>query len=178
MGVMENDGCGPMMPCATSAPSIAPSNTLPSRRLFKSPINSSRTNVTPANGVLNAAASPAAAPVAAPTRRFCLGSPAMPASKEPVAPASCTHGPSRPRLLPPPIWSTPAMNFTHSTRKGTKPKFFQNAAFNCGIPLPAASGQKELSSQPEMSEVPKIKIRLLHRNVLVEQCDNRTTPAR
>ena len=54
------------------------SNTLPSRRLFKSSMISSSTNVIDASGVLNAAASPAAAPAAAGMRRFCFGSPNIP----------------------------------------------------------------------------------------------------
>ena len=178
MAARENDGCGPMIPCATRAPSMAPIMTLPSNRLLRSPINSSSTKVTPASGVLKAAASPAAAPVAAASRRFCLGSPANPASSELAVPASCTLGPSRPKLLPPPICNVAEINFTHSTRNGTKPKFFQNAAFNWGIPLPAASVQKELSSHPETSEVPRINPRLVHRKVVNEQCDSRTMPAR
>ena len=178
MAASKNDGCGPMMPCATSAPSIAPMITLPSNRLFRSPINSSRTNVTPARGVLKAAANPAAAPVAVARRRFCLASPTTPARSELAAPAICTLGPSRPKLLPPPICKVAAINLTHSKRKGTKPKSFQNATFNWGIPLPAAAGYNELSSQPETRQVPKTNPRLLHRNVACEQCERRTKPAR
>jgi len=46
------------------------------------------------------------------------------------------------------------------------------------MPLPAASAQNELSNHPDMSELPKIKPRLLQKNVTCEQCDNRTMPAR
>ena len=101
---------------------------------------SSSTKVTAATGVLKAAASPAAAPAAAAMRRLCLASPRSPATFEARPPLSCTLGPSRPRLQPPPMLNTPATNFTHTTRQGTNPKSFQKASLSWGIPLPEACG--------------------------------------
>src|SRR5262249_13386550 len=124
----------------------------------------------------NAAARPAAAPVAAPTRRFCLGSPTIPASNDPAAPASCTLGPSRPRLAPPPICTAPARNFTQSTRNRTEPKTFQKAALSGGMPLPAASVQNEFSNQPDNRDVPRTSTRLLHRKVDSGYWDRRRSP--
>jgi len=144
--------------------------------LLRSPMISSSTKAIAAIGVLKAAARPAAAPAAAPNRRFCFGSPANPARFEARAPASCTDGPSRPRLLPPPMLTMPATNFTQTTFQGTNPKSFQNAALSCGMPLPAASGQKELSSQPTMSEVERITPRLPSRNVVYDSCESLTRP--
>ena len=68
-------GCLPRVPCTTNAPKTEAIKTLPSNRLFKSPMISSSTNVVAANGVLNAAAKPAAAPTAEAARQFCLTSP-------------------------------------------------------------------------------------------------------
>ena len=144
-----------MTPCTTSAPSTEASSTPPSNRLFKSPMISSSTKVAAARGVLKAAARPAAAPAAAAARRFCLAVPASPARFDVSAPANCTLGPSRPMLEPPPMLRTPAANFTQATRQGTVPNSFQNASLSWGMPLPAASRQKELSSQPTSSEEPQ-----------------------
>ena len=80
---------------------------------------SSSTKAIAASGVLNVAASPAAAPAAVARRRPVLAVPSRPAKLEATTPASCTDGPSRPRLDPPPTRSTPAMNLTQATRHGT-----------------------------------------------------------
>ncbi len=61
--------------------------------------------------------------------------------------------------------TTPATNFTHATRHGTVPKSFQNASFNCGIPLPAAAGQKAVSNTPTASDETSIIARLPRANV-------------
>lgn len=45
------------------------------------------------------------------------------------------------------------MNFTQTTRHGMTPKSRQKASLTCGMPLPAASVQKRVSSQPAMPEV-------------------------
>ena len=72
--------------------------------------------------------------------------------------------------------TTPAMNFTQTTFHGTKPKSFQNAALSCGMPLPAASGQKELRSQPTVREAAVITRKLPMRNVVNDLCDRATMP--
>ena len=167
-----------MIPCTTSAPNTDASSTPPSKRLFKSPMISSSTKVVAASGVLKAAARPAAAPAAAAARRLCLASPARPARFEATAPASCTLGPSRPRLDPPPMLSMPATNFTQATRHGTVPKSFQNASLSWGMPLPAASRQNEFSSQPTSNEEATMTAKLPTRKVVVDWCDSCTSPKR
>ena len=131
-----------------------------------------------ASGVLKAAASPAAAPAAAASRRFCLASPARPARFELTAPASCTLGPSRPRLWPPPMLTIPATNFTQATRHGTVPKSFQKASLSCGMPLPAASRQKEFNNQPISRDETTIIARLPMRKVDVDCWDSLPSPSR
>jgi hypothetical protein len=74
--------------------------------------------------------------------------------------------------------STPATYFTHTTRHGTYPKSFQNAAFSCGIPLPDASGAYLLNSHPTANDVATITARLPNRKTSVDPCDRRTIPAR
>lgn len=71
---------------------------------------------------------------------------------DPSVPAICTDGPSRPRLMPLPMLRAPATNFTHVIRGEAQPNSFQNASFNCGMPLPAAAGPHTCSSTPESSE--------------------------
>ena len=137
---------------------------------------SSSTKVVAARGVLKAAASPAAAPAAAAARRFCLAVPARPARFEATAPANCTLGPSRPRLEPPPMLRMPAVNFTQATRQGTVPNSFQNASLSCGMPLPAASGQNEFSSQPTSNDELTITAKLPIRKVVNDWRESCTNP--
>jgi hypothetical protein len=58
--------------------------------------------------------------------------------------------------------TTPAINLIHAIRRGTYPNSFQKASFTCGIPLPAASGQKEFKSQPASSDEATITAKLIH----------------
>ncbi len=76
-----------------------------------------------------------------------LGHADQPATVEATLPPSCTLGPSRPRLWPPPMLKALAMNFTQASPAGVWPKSFQKASLSCGTPLPAASGA-ECRQQP------------------------------
>jgi len=166
--VKMKDCCLPMMPCTTTAPSTEASSTEPSNRLFRSPMISSSTKVVAASVALKAAANPAAAPAAEAARRFCFASPVSPARLDASVPRICTLGPSRPRLEPPPTLMIPARNFTHATRHGVKPKSFQKASFSCGMPLPVASAQTELNSQPTSSDDPTRMPRLPNRKMIFD----------
>ncbi len=104
-------GCAPMNAWTTNAPITAASRTGPSSRLFRSSRISSSTKATAARGELNAAARPAAAPAAAAARFCCFGTPSRPATVEATLPPSCTLGPSRPRLWPPPMLKALAEEF-------------------------------------------------------------------
>ena len=86
-------------------------------RLFKSSMISSNTKATAAMGALKAAASPAAAPHAVSVRILKLESFNFCPKTEASPPASCTDGPSRPRLNPPPTLRVAATNFTQTMRK-------------------------------------------------------------
>ena len=46
------------------------------------------------------------------------------------------------------------------------------------MPLPAASRQKELSSQPTSNEEVTITAKLPIRNVVIDWCESRTSPRR
>ncbi len=110
--------------------------------------SSSRTKTIPARGALNAAASPAPDPAAMSALRS--PSPGLMRNHSetirPVAPPICMVGPSRPRARPPPIPITPAMNFTGSSRFHCSSACPRMNAFNCGIPLPEASGENRFTS--------------------------------
>ena len=97
------------------------------------------TNMIAATGVLKAAARPAEAPInvalllcrgAAPNRPFKFDETLLP---------MYTDGPSRQRLLPPPMLRIPAKNFTIPALMCMWPSSFQYAVLISGIPLPTAS---------------------------------------
>ena len=71
-------------------------------------------------------------------------------------------------LEPPPMLTTPAMNFTQATRTGTRPKSFQKASLSCGMPLPAASRQNELNSQPTSNDETVMTTKLPTRKVVMD----------
>ena len=81
-------------------------------------------------------------------------------------------------LEPPPMLRMPATNFTQATRQGTVPNSFQNASLSWGMPLPAASRQKEFSSQPTSNEEQTMTAKLPIRNVVIDWCESWTNPRR
>ena len=58
------------------------------------------------------------------------------------------------------------------------PNSFQNASLSWGMPLPAASRQKELSSQPTSNEEVTMTAKLPIRKVVIDWCESRTSPKR
>ena len=72
----------------------------------------------------------------------------------------------------------PAANLTQATRQGTVPNSFQNASLSWGMPLPAASRQKELSSQPTSNEEVTMTAKLPMRKVVIDWWESRTSPKR
>ena len=72
----------------------------------------------------------------------------------------------------------PATNFTQATRHGTVPKSFQKASLSCGMPLPAASRQKEFNSQPISRDETTMIARLPMRKVDVDCWDSLPSPSR
>ncbi len=137
----------PWIDTATSPPTTMAATMRPLLRCSGERDNSSMANITPANGVLNAAAMPAAPPA---TSRPCavtaerLGNQRRAASITPAA--ICTHGPSRPSERPA---SNPhavktilaALSFKDTNRFRLDGSTVDSSdAITCGMPEPSAPG--------------------------------------
>ncbi len=107
----EKAGWRPISAYTTNAPITEERTTRPRKRLFRSPTISSMTKAIAASGALKAAASPAEAPMTAAPLRPRLGVPKTPSALDATPLPMNTDGPSRPRLLPPPMLNIPATNF-------------------------------------------------------------------
>ena len=117
----------------------------------KSLCNSSRTNISPANGALNAAASPAPAPAETRVSLSCIERRGERPIKLPMAPPICTDGPSLPSVNPVPIATAPAKNFTNNNGISLRVVNRFNTSSKFGIPLPLALGAYFLTRPAELT---------------------------
>ena len=142
-------GVSPVTTRHTTSAETAARNEATKTTCVKLPFSSSRAKISPARGALNAAASPAAAPAL--MRALRSPSPCFTRNQvetmRPVAPPICTVGPSRPSARPPPMLAAPARNLTGMTRFQWRWRSPRTTDFRSGIPLPAVSGAKRLTSQ-------------------------------
>ena len=81
------------------------------------------------------------------------------------------------KLAPPPTLTLPATNLTQATRQGTAPKSFQKASLICGMPLPAASGQKTFNRTPTTSDDTTTMAKLPKANVVMDCLDRAVSPS-
>ena len=131
---------------------MAPMMTLPSNRLFRSPINSSRTKVMPASGVLNAAAKASRRPGGRAQPALLLGLTRQTGHQRPGRPGDLHAGTFTTQTAAAAYLQGTRQKFDPQDAKPNKAKNpSRKAALSCGIPLPAASLRQGIQ-QPARNE--------------------------